>query len=107
MACGSGIADCVKKFAQMNGDFSKVDDTGRGCLQRAKHAQGRKQTLANWLTHNVSALPATHCEGRNKEDKRRGAWSSRWRTHTGPVNRRVAKTTKMVAWSESRSRGRR
>ena len=53
LSCGSGIADCVKQFAQMNGDFSKVDDTGRGCLQRAKHAQGRKQILAHWLTHNV------------------------------------------------------
>ena len=83
-ACGSGLADCVQLLAQKRAVFTKLDASGRGCLQRAQNAQGKGQVLATWLLENVPDIPSTNAKGRDKAQKTTGQFSKQYRTETGP-----------------------
>ena len=74
-------------MAQLGAKFDRMDNKGRGCLQRAKNCQGGGQMLANWLQLHVTDLVESHGKCRDLEDRSSGKCSKQFRDLAGPIHK--------------------
>ena len=115
LAAGSALADCVKAFAVRNADLTKQDKEKRGCLQLARQAQGKNESLGTWLRDNNETVPDSCGKGRAKENQRRGQFSQFFRKASGPAHckgnsgggedmgKAKGKTAMFYNWTEAHS----
>ena len=74
-------------MAQLGAKFDRMDNKGRGCLQRAKNCQGGGQMLANWPQLHVTNLVESHGKCRDLEDRSSGKCSKQFRDLAGPIHK--------------------